>query len=43
MVEESGLILVLGANKAAPLSLAQSSVNGFKPNLFILKRSRFGF
>lgn len=45
VVEELKLILVLGANEAAPLSLAQSTVNGLKPDLFffILKRTRFGF
>lgn len=35
MVEELRLILVLGANEGAPLSLAQSSVNSLKPDLFL--------
>lgn len=35
MVEELRLILVLGANEAAPLSLAQSSVNSLKLDLFL--------
>lgn len=34
VVEELRLILVLGANGASPLSLAQSSVNGLKLDLF---------
>lgn len=34
MVEELKLILVLGANETAPSNLAQSTVNGLKPDLF---------
>lgn len=43
VVEELRLILGLGASGAAPLNLAQSSVNGLKPDLSILKGTRFGF